>query len=306
MANKTTNSKKSTAKKKSNSPKKKSATAKKKPAQKKQRAQYSRKTVAVKNKKQGSDRKNIIMIVTSLVVIIGIVTAGILIFKDAGRKSSTAPVPETASDTAWGIDVSSHNGKINWKKASKKAEFAFIRVGYRGYSNGKIEGDKKAKYNLENAIKNGVPVGVYFYSQAITKKEAEKEAEFVLKKIKGYKVTLPVVIDFEYAYSYGKITGRLYKAKLSKKEKTALVNAFCDKVRKAGYTPGVYASSYIYRSHFNMKSIPDDVFIWVADYNKKVTYGGYYDIWQYSEKGKCQGVPSKHVDTNYFYTKKRL
>ncbi len=310
MANNTKTKKKRSASKKKPSAAKKKAPSKKKSSAKKNGA-YTRKTAAAKKKEANAlSKKNIIIIIACVLALAGVITAIVLASGAASINPKTRAGIESIDkgddNPAWGIDVSSHNGKINWKKVSKKADFAFIRVGYRGYATGEINADKKAKANLSGANKNKVPVGVYFYSQAINEKEAIKEAKFLLKSIKDYDVTLPVVIDFEYAYSKGKITGRLYKAGLSKKEKTALINAFCDTVRKAGYTPGVYASSYIYRSHLNMKSIPDDVFIWVADYNGRVTYSGYYDIWQYSEKGKCEGVSSKKVDTNYFYTKKRL
>ena len=282
--------------------KKKGATRTKKPVKKK--SSNGRKTAA-KNKKSSSlSKKQIITLIVCIVSVIAVAASVIAAGSRAPKREHS--ISEIGKEKAWGIDVSSHNGKIDWKKVSEKADFAFIRVGYRGYSKGEINYDKKAKYNIEGAIKNGIPVGVYFYSQAINEKEAEKEAEFLLKRIRGFDITLPLVIDFEYAYSNGKPVGRLNSAKLTKKEKTALINAFCTRVRKAGYTPGVYASSYIYRSHISVKSLPYDVFIWVADYNGRVTYDGYYDIWQYSERGKCDGVSSKYVDTNYFYTKKRL
>ena len=282
--------------------KKKSAASSKKRASNKNT--YKRKTaVKGKGQKASADKKRIVILIVCVVLIIGVVASVIYIGSSSDKKGR---ITDIKADTAWGIDVSSHNGKINWKKVSQKADFAFIRVGYRGYSKGEINLDKKAKSNLEGAIRHGIPVGVYFYSQAINEKEAEEEAAFLLKKIRGYSISLPVVIDFEYPYKNGKPVGRLNQAKLTKKQKTALINAFCTKVRKAGYTPGVYASSYIYRSHISVKSLPDDVFIWVADYNGRVTYDGYYDIWQYSERGKCDGVNSKYVDTNYFYTKKRL
>jgi len=204
---------------------------------------------------------------------------------------------------AYGIDVSHHNGKIDWKKVKNEVDFAFIRVGYRTYDKGTVCLDKKAKSNLKSANKNAVPIGVYFYSQAINEEEAEEEASFVLTEIKDYDISLPVVIDFEYATKNGKNVGRLSEANLTKKEKTALINAFCKKVKNAGYTPAVYASSYIFKSHINVKKLDEDIMIWVADYNDEVTYSGDYDFWQFSEKGKCKGVSSKYVDTNYWYIK---
>ena len=198
MAEKTTHSKKAAAK------------TKKKPAAKKKKPTYSRKTPAQKKKNTGLNKKYIVMLIISLLVIIGIVIAAVISANSSPRHSN--PIHEISKETAWGIDVSSHNGKINWKKVSKKADFAFIRAGYRGYSKGEINADNKMKANLEGANKYGIPVGVYFYSQAVSEKEAEKEAEFVLKKINGYNVTLPVVIDFEYAYSKGEPAGRLHSA----------------------------------------------------------------------------------------------
>lgn len=302
MANKTTTKKKKTNKRKSNTKKKTSSAKPKKNNTISYKASSTKKFTVLPNTK---NKAPIILAVFSA-VLIGLVILCVVFSRNSLTNNHNSGVSEINKDVAWGIDVSSHNGKINWKKVSEKADFVFIRVGYRGYANGKINADKLAKANIKGANKHNIPVGVYFYSQAINKKEAVQEANFLINRVKDYKISLPLVIDFEYAYSKGKITGRLHNAHLSKKEKTEIVNAFCDTVRKAGYTPGVYASSYIYRSHFNMKSIPDDVFIWVADYNKKVTYKGDYDIWQYSENGKCSGVKSKNVDTNYFYTKKRL
>ena len=81
--------------------------------------------------------------------------------------------------TAKGIDVSDNNGKIDWEMVKETQDFAFIRVGYRGYGNGEIVEDKYARENLKNAEKAGIPVGVYFYTQALDEKEAEKEADFV-------------------------------------------------------------------------------------------------------------------------------
>jgi GH25 family lysozyme M1 (1,4-beta-N-acetylmuramidase) len=214
------------------------------------------------------------------------------------------PLLSMNEDVASGIDISSHNGKVDWNAVSEVKDFAFIRVGFRGYSNGIISADKNAKENIKSAEKAEIPIGVYFYSQAITPEEAQEEAEFVLKQIKGHDISLAVVIDFEYAYeANGELGGRLYNAGLTRKENTAIVNAFCKVIKKAGYTAGVYANSYFYKSVLNPESIDNDVLIWVADYNSKVTYSGEYDIWQYSKTGSCDGVSSKNVDEDYWFIK---
>lgn len=219
------------------------------------------------------------------------------------NKSDRQELYHFEKDVVWGIDVSHHNGSIDWQKVKEKAEFAFIRVGYRGYSDGDIHPDRTAEDNLKGANKAKIPVGIYFYSQATTELEAQQEAEFAVAAAKKHRIDLPIVIDFEYAYADGKSTGRLYQAGLDKKENTALINAFCKTVKKAGYTPAVYASTYIYESRFDVKKLDKDLFIWVADYNENLTYDGEYDIWQYSEKGTLDGIGSKYVDTNYWYSK---
>ena len=258
-----------------------------------------KKTVGRRKSKSGknSAKKRAVAIALAVICII-LATVGIII-----KHNSSAPSPyEFSGGTAYGIDISSHNGRVNWKAVSKEVDFAFIRVGCRAYAEGEIFLDKRAKYNMKNAEKAELPFGVYIYSQAISEKEAEEEAKFLLKHIKGYNVQLPLVIDFEYPTKDGKRVGRLANADLKRKERTAIINAFCKTVSDAGYTPAVYASSSIYKTEISPKKLEKGTVIWVADYNKKVTYGGHYDIWQFSEKGKCKGVSSKYVDTNYWYT----
>ncbi|MFR5875215.1 MAG: glycoside hydrolase family 25 protein [Eubacterium sp.] len=268
------------------------AKTKKKKTKSKSSAKRKKKPV-----KRQINKKYAIIIACCLTVVISLIIVAAVIH----NHNNTPAVLDVDKDIAYGIDVSHYNGKIDWDTVAENVDFAFIRVGYRGYSNGSVNIDKKAKYNLKNANKSGVPVGVYFYSQATNDEEAIEEAEFVLDKIKGYDVTLPVVIDFEYAYSNGKITGRLHDADLNKKDRTSLINAFCKTVKSAGYTPAMYASTYIYESHINVDDLDKDIVIWVADYNESITYDGEFDIWQYSEKGKCEGIDSKYVDTNYWY-----
>lgn len=207
-------------------------------------------------------------------------------------------------DVADGIDISSHNKKVDWDKLSGQIDFAIIRVGYRGYGNGKLATDEKARYNIKHATNNGIPVGVYFYSQAINEEEAIEEAKRALSVVKSQNISLPIFIDYEYAYDNGKLGGRLYNARLSNDEATDIIKAFCSTVKDAGYTAGVYASSYVLQQKMNTQKLERDTIIWVADYNNSVTYTGKYDIWQYTNKGKMKAVHSKYVDKNYWYIKK--
>ena len=201
-----------------------------------------------------------------------------------------------------GIDVSEHNGAIDWEKVKETQDFAFIRVGYRGYGNGEIYEDKYAADNLKNANKAKIPVGVYFYTQAVTAEEAEDEADFVYDIIKKYNIDLPVMIDFEYPIdSDGNAVGRLVESDNDLNKNAEIINSFVEKLEKKGYTAGVYASSSVLHNKISMKKLKKSAVAWVADYNDKVTYDVDYTIWQYSETGSVDGVSSKYVDLNYWY-----
>lgn len=207
-------------------------------------------------------------------------------------------------ERALGIDVSSHNGEIDWEAVSKaEVQYAFIRVGYRGYGDeGVLAEDELAAENMTEAAKHDIPVGVYFYSQAVNEDEAREEAEFAVKAIRHHTISLPVVIDIEYAHaSDGSRTGRLYEAGLSADEMAAICNAFADVVREEGYTPMVYSNSYIFTNHMNMEALDDDIQIWLADYNDSVTYSGAYQFHQFTKQGQIDGINSKQVDLNYWY-----
>ncbi|MDE6659674.1 MAG: glycoside hydrolase family 25 protein [Eubacterium sp.] len=246
--------------------------------------------------------KKTIIISAALAVLLIIITIVAVVV------SNKQPVMTDFFDTnkkyVSGIDVSQHNGKIEWDKVADETDFAIIRAGYRGYGNGALEKDSRYKENLKNARKENMHAGVYFYSQATTVDEAEEEADFVLNLIKNYDFDLPVFLDFEYPTdSNGKLTGRLYNANLSGKESAAVINAFCRKIVKAGYNAGLYASSNVLNFSIKTSALDDELYIWVADYNSKVSYLGDYDVWQYSKEGKCDGVQSKYVDLNKWYIK---
>lgn len=205
---------------------------------------------------------------------------------------------------AKGYDLSEHNGDIDWDKLCEEVDFVFIRVGYRGYGSGKICEDKNARKNIKAAEKAGIPYGVYFYTQAVNQKEAEEEAAFVHRIIKHSSPSLPAVMDFEYPTDEnGDKTGRLWEAALTEEESTAVVNAFCDKLRKYGYMSGIYASSSVLYQAMDTSNLLNDCVIWVADYNGSVTYDVDYNIWQYTRTGESECVESQYVDINYFYSK---
>lgn len=201
-----------------------------------------------------------------------------------------------------GVDVSYHNGTINWKKVRADGiDFAIIRVAYRGYENGKLKMDIQAERNMKEANAAGIPVGVYIFSQAVTAAEAKQEADYIVSHIKGYQIDLPVVLDFEYVATG---VGRLYKAKLSKNAATEVCASFCDRVKSLGYTPMVYANKTMYEDKIYTADISQEYPIWMAHYNNSTGYAGEFEYWQYSSGEKVDGIKTKdnpYVDMNYRY-----
>lgn len=208
-------------------------------------------------------------------------------------------------DFSLGIDVSKWQGIIDWKKVKEAGvNYAIIRIGYSGSSTGKIVEDEQATYNLQKAISAGVKVGVYFFSSAITKEEALNEAKWVADYIAPYKITYPVVFDME---NYNDIDNRMYN--LSKTDRTNLAITFLDHIKNIGYIPMFYNSKneLINNKGWETDRLEARYKMWVARYpdveykvGDKLDYEGDYHIWQYTDKGKINGI-SGYVDLNASY-----
>ena len=199
-----------------------------------------------------------------------------------------------------GIDVSSNQGKIDWKKVKNQIDFTIIKVGVRYWGSGLIGEDRMYKTNIENAIKEGIPCGVYFYSQAINEEEGIKEAEWTLEKIRGYKISYPVIIDTESTGNGGRADY------ISVEDRTKAVKAFCKKVKEAGYTPMIYSNKDWIINSLDMSQL-SEYDIWLAHYVKgaprvKSDYKGEYTIWQYSSSGRIDGIEDV-VDMDIGYRK---
>lgn len=189
-----------------------------------------------------------------------------------------------------GIDVSKHQGKIDWRKVKASGvQFVIIRAGY-----GQNNIDDKFKEYIKNALAVGLKVGVYWFSYAYTTAMAKKEAEYCLKAIKGYEITLPVFFDWEYdSMSYAQKHG----AKPTKDLITSMYLTFCQAIKAAGYKAGYYDNPDYLRNHVNADKLTGFYF-WLAHYTSKRTIS--CDIWQYSDKGKVDGIAGA-VDMNYCY-----
>lgn len=192
-----------------------------------------------------------------------------------------------------GIDVSKHQGAIDWQQvAADGVEFAFIRVGLRGYESGLVVLDEQFENNIKGATTNGVKAGVYFFSQATTEEEAIEEANFVLQSIAPYKIECPVVLDVEKVSDSGARMNQI-----SMEQRTANVKAFCDTIAAAGYTPMIYHNMEMAAMFLDMAQL-EDYAKWFAYYNNQDFYYPYaYDVLQYSDKGRISGIKGD-VDLN--------
>lgn len=194
-----------------------------------------------------------------------------------------------------GIDVSYYNDKIDWAKVKAAGiNYAIIQVGYRGCTFGSLKADKKFEYNIKSAIENDIKVGVYYVTQAVNVKEAEEEAEYVLKHIGDYSIDYPIYIDIEEVKNSR-------QKKLNNKQRTDICKAFCDKIYEAGYETGIYSCQYYFESLLNTKEL-SKYNIWVAAYEikEKPSTSFEYQMWQSSETGKVDGIKGD-VDINYVY-----
>ena len=193
-----------------------------------------------------------------------------------------------------GIDVSYYQGKIDWKKVKKSGvDFAIIRLGYRGYLKGELVLDKTYKYNIKEAKKAGIKVGVYFFTQALTKKEAVDEAMFCIKNVKGYDLEYPIVIDTE---AINDEKARSHATLLKADELTDVCRAFCDTVNDAGYESAIYASKSWFLGKLDLERL-DGYNKWLAHYTKVTDYMYDFDIWQYTSDGTVPGIKGR-VDIN--------
>lgn len=186
-----------------------------------------------------------------------------------------------------GIDVSVHNGSIDWHKVKNAGiQFAILRAGY-----GRELSQKDARFeeNYKNAKAVNMPIGAYWYSYAMTPEEARLEADVFLSVIKNKQFEMPVYFDLEEKKQFD----------LGKEKVSAIMRAFLEKVEKAGYFVGLYGSASSLTTH-TADDIKSRYTIWLAHWTEQTNYSGAYGIWQYSDKGKIDGI-SGNVDLDTAY-----
>ena len=193
-----------------------------------------------------------------------------------------------------GIDVSKHNGSIDWNAVKNSGvSYVIIRCGYRGSSTGALIEDPMFRTNIQGASKAGLKVGIYFFTQAVNEVEAVEEASMVLSLIKGYNISYPVFLDVESSGG-GRGDG------INASTRTAACKAFCQTIQNSGYKAGIYANKEWLNKFIDAPSL-SNYRIWLAQYAAAPTYSRTkYDMWQYSSKGSVTGI-SGNVDMNISY-----
>ena len=201
-----------------------------------------------------------------------------------------------------GIDVSQFQKTIDWSKVKDTGlDYTMIRIGYRGYGTGKIVYDPKFVENITGASLHQIPVGIYFFTQAVSEQEAIEEANWVINALAMYrdKIKYPIAIDTEW--SNDDKDGRADW--ISNETRTAVCRAFCNRIRQAGYTPMIYASKNWIQEKLDINQL-GEYEIWLAHYTyspeKPSDYTGPYTMWQYTSSGYVNGI-SGNVDMNLSY-----
>lgn len=261
-------------------------------------------------KKRSSPLRGLAVIAASIVVLLGMVW-----FSRPAPVSQEPPAAETvpanpysagdfvydgaymtctAGRTRLGVDVSSHQQEVDWDAvAGAGFEFAFVRVGYRGYTQGLLNVDEYAARNLTAAKDAGLLVGAYFYSQAISVEEALEEAAFCIDFLKAYPLDLPVVFDWEYVSAEAR-TGNMDRETL-----TACALAFCRAVEDAGFDAMIYFNPNIQELYYDLPQLTDYPF-WLALYSDNMTYPYTVELWQYTDSGSVPGIQGK-ADINLWF-----
>ena len=200
------------------------------------------------------------------------------------------------NETSMGIDVSTWNGNIDWKKVREAGiKFAMIRIGFRGYQSGQIMMDNTFYQNIKGALANNINVGVYFFTAATNEREAQEEAAWVLEVIKNYDISYPIAYDIE-------IFGNREDTRMSGLSDHQITNntlAFCNYIRNKGYTPMIYSYLNAFNNKLEVGRFGSNR-VWLAHNTDNTNYKGNYHMWQYTSSGSVPGITGR-VDMNVSY-----
>lgn len=223
---------------------------------------------------------------------------------DVSQLLSSGAAAET-DEITFGIDVARYQGTIDWAQvAASGVEFAMVRVGYRMDESREITADSNARYNMQEAQKNGIKLGAYFFSTAVNEEEARAEADWTADYISQYQITYPVAFDCEGFEREGSA-----QYGLSAAQRTDIAIAFLNRIYERGYTPMFYSSmnEMAENAKWETTRIEKSFKIWVSQYpsapypqTEKSSYNGAHAMWQYTNRGTVAGI-SQPVDVNIAY-----
>ena len=199
-------------------------------------------------------------------------------------------------DSYPGVDVSAFQRDIDWQQVKDSGiRFAMLRLGYRGYDSGKLAEDEYIQKTLKEPREVGMPIGAYFFSQALTIKEVDEEIDFMLKVLGDYELHMPIVLDWEIP------TEDARTAKMDARTLTALQQYFCETMTEKGYTPMVYFNWHQSNTLLYLNELEAYPF-WLALYSNRMTYPYHVEMWQYTASGRVPGI-SGDVDINVYMPK---
>lgn len=223
---------------------------------------------------------------------------------DVSELLTSEAMAET-DEITFGIDVARYQGTIDWAQvAASGVDFAMVRVGYRMDKSREIIADSNARYNMQEAQKNGIKVGAYFFSTALNEEEAKAEADWTADYISQYQITYPVAFDCE---GFDRADSAQYG--LTVTQRTDIAIAFLNRIYERGYTPMFYSSmnEMTGDAKWETSRIEKSYRIWVSQYpsepypqTEKSAYGGAHAMWQYTNRGTVAGI-SQPVDVNIAY-----
>lgn len=211
-----------------------------------------------------------------------------------GTENTRLQTASTAGKT--GIDVSEHNGEIDWKQVKEAVvSFAMIRCGYRGTATGVLVEDSRYEENIKGALGQEIPVGIFFETQAVSETEAVEEASMVLGLIRKYDVDYPVFLKC------GPVSASTRTKRLDDEDRTRIAEAFLKTVSAAGYETGICAAKGWLEDKLDSEAL-SDYNTWLAEYSEIPSYDGYYHMWQYTSRGTVPGILTD-VDLDVCYMK---
>lgn len=214
------------------------------------------------------------------------------------EESGRVTYEDEAVYTMSGIDVSVHQGVIDWQAvAADGVDFAILQAGYRGYSDGDLGEDEQFRANFAGARAAGIPIGVYFFSQATTEEEAREEARFTLELLQGETLEHPVFFDWERVDAEGvrteAVTGDMV---------TAFAEAFCETIEAEGYEAGIYFNQNDVYTLVDLSKLLDYP-LWMAQYRTVPDFFYDFSYWQYTDQGSISGIAAP-VDLNVCFVSK--